>query len=479
MQKRDFDADEFELSVADGLSYQYTGDFITLPTDKVTFKEKDDVLSGADLSAAVKKAVTTDKTTGMQTVTVTLDANILPNFNLTNQDKTQITTKANVEITKRDLNADSTSITLKYGRVPQGTSVDQFAQYNLVFKDKSGTELKLTNNSDYTLINKDQDNQTLTSTQSFNKIGTYIVTISANEQSNPTCKNGQTLDVRVASNVIATASITNTYAPYYTGTELKPTKEELGKLVISNVNGTVANETLKDDEWEITGYSNNVEASKYDKNGDITTYGYVEIKVKGDSSYAGQTYKVPFEIKPLTVSADSVTVPKTVTYNKGIGPASDYKVQLVVTAKDKTGKIVKGLSADDYSIKYEYEDGLQGSMSNDFVIYRYADVLMMEGEALVRMGKATEALPLFNEVRRRAGVAEYTASQLTLDEILAERWREFAWEGLRRQDQIRFGTWGKSWDFKEPSEDYKKLYPIPYWALLSNPTLQQEPGYTN
>lgn len=129
--------------------------------------------------------------------------------------------------------------------------------------------------------------------------------------------------------------------------------------------------------------------------------------------------------------------------------------------------------------KYEYEDGLQGSMSNDFVIYRYADVLMMEGEALVRMGKATEAFPLFNEVRRRAGVAEYTASQLTLDEILAERGREFAWEGLRRQDQIRFGTWGKAWDFKEPSEDYKKLFPIPYWALLSNPTLQQEPGYTN
>ena len=357
VQKRDFDADEFELSVADGLSYQYTGDFITLPTDKVTFKEKDDVLSGADLSAAVKKAVTTDKTTGMQTVTVTLDANKLPNFNLTNQDKTQITTKANVEITKRDLNADSTSITLKYGRVPQGTSVDQFAQYNLVFKDKSGTELKLTNNSDYTLSIKDPDNQTVTSTQSFNKIGTYIVTISANEQSNPTCKNGQTLEVRVASNVIATASFTNTYAPYYTGTELKPTKDELGKLVISNVNGTLAPETLKDDEWEITGYSNNVEASKYDKNGDITTYGYVEIKVKGDSSYAGQTYKVPFEIKPLIVSADSVTVPKTVTYNKGYSAASDYNVQLIVTAKDATGKIVKGLSADDYSVKYEYKLG--------------------------------------------------------------------------------------------------------------------------
>lgn len=106
MQKRDFDANEFELSVADGLSYQYTGDIITLPTDKVTFKEKDDVLSGADLSAAVKKAVTTDKATGMKTVEVTLDADKLPNFNLTDSDKTQITTKANVEITKRDLSAD-------------------------------------------------------------------------------------------------------------------------------------------------------------------------------------------------------------------------------------------------------------------------------------------------------------------------------------------------------------------------------------
>ena len=51
-------------------------------------------------------------------------------------------------------------------------------------------------------------------------------------------------------------------------------------------------------------------------------------------------------------------------------------------------------------------------------------------------GKATEALPLFNEVRRRAGVAEYTASQLTLDEILAERGREFAWEGLRSKTRF-------------------------------------------
>lgn len=41
--------------------------------------------------------------------------------------------------------------------------------------------------------------------------------------------------------------------------------------------------------------------------------------------------------------------------------------------------------------KYEYEDGLQGAMSNDYVIYRYADVLTMEGEPLVHIGKTVQS----------------------------------------------------------------------------------------
>ena len=362
VQRRPFNISEFELSVADGLSYQYTGDKISVPTDKVTLKEGAD-LSGADLSAAVKEAVTTDKTTGMQTVTVTLNSDKLPNFTLQAADKTQTTTKANVEITKRDLNAGSTSVTLKYGRVPKGTPVSVFTTDNLVFTDKtSGTALTLTNGSDYTISIKDPDNQTVMSNGAFDKVGPYEVTISAKETANPTCKNGQIINVRVASNVIGNAHFTTAYAPYYTGTALTPSKAELGKLVIENVNAATSAETLKDDEWEITGYSNNINASTY-KNGVAQTFGYIEIKVKGDSSYAGQTYKVPFEIKPLIVSVDSVTVPKTVTYNKGNGAASDYKVQLVVTAKDESGKIVKTLNAEDYTVKYEYKEGTDSDTS--------------------------------------------------------------------------------------------------------------------
>ena len=46
------------------------------------------------------------------------------------------------------------------------------------------------------------------------------------------------------------------------------------------------------------------------------------------------------------------------------------------------------------SAKYEYANGLQGEcMDNDYVVYRYADVLMMKGEALVRQGHADLAVP--------------------------------------------------------------------------------------
>ena len=127
--------------------------------------------------------------------------------------------------------------------------------------------------------------------------------------------------------------------------------------------------------------------------------------------------------------------------------------------------------------KYEYENGLMNGMSNDFVFYRYADVLLMKGEALVRMGNVAEAVPYFNQVRQRAGVTLYTEQDITLNEILDERSRELAWEGFRRQDLIRFNKWNEAWFEKEAKESYTKLFPIPYWAMDTNNKLKQNPGY--
>jgi hypothetical protein len=116
-----------------------------------------------------------------------------------------------------------------------------------------------------------------------------------------------------------------------------------------------------------------------------------------------------------------------------------------------------------------------GSSSNDFPVFRYADVLLMKAEALARGGNAAGALPLVNQVRARAGVAAMTS--VTLDDIYDERGRELCWEGHRRQDMIRFDKFTLAHDFKPASDAKYKLFPIPAPALSTNIKLKQNPGF--
>ena len=124
-------------------------------------------------------------------------------------------------------------------------------------------------------------------------------------------------------------------------------------------------------------------------------------------------------------------------------------------------------------VKFEIEPGIEHHANSDFPIYLYADILLMKAEALMRLngGAATdEALALVNQVHTRAGLSPYKASELTLPELLDERGRELAWEGHRRQDQIRFGTFTSgSWEFKSPSSPNRNIFPIPQWVLDANP----------
>lgn len=135
--------------------------------------------------------------------------------------------------------------------------------------------------------------------------------------------------------------------------------------------------------------------------------------------------------------------------------------------------------------KYDFTGARNNSMSNDYVIYRYADILLMKAEALMRQngGAATqEAVTLVNDVRERAFANpadhQYTTSSLTLDTLLDERGWELVGEGWRRNDLIRFGEFTSgSWTFKSPSEEYRQLFPIPQQQRNSNPNLTQNPGY--
>ena len=126
--------------------------------------------------------------------------------------------------------------------------------------------------------------------------------------------------------------------------------------------------------------------------------------------------------------------------------------------------------------KFEYEIGGQPNMSNDFPIYRYTDVLMMKAEALWRMNPGdADALGLINEVRARAGVSDFT--ELTADNLLAERGREFFVECHRRSDLIRFGVFTSDWWEKSSPGEYVELFPIPRAQIDANPNLNQNPGY--
>ena len=142
--------------------------------------------------------------------------------------------------------------------------------------------------------------------------------------------------------------------------------------------------------------------------------------------------------------------------------------------------------------KYEFDKSTtqQYSFNNDLVIWRYADALLLKAEAEYRMGNKAEALTIVNEVRAR--VAATPRTELTLNDILDERILELAWEGVRRQDQIRFCTFteptadrfkgvthnASAGDYNDDTQGYTMVYPIPYAVLNLNKKLGQNPGYT-
>lgn len=124
--------------------------------------------------------------------------------------------------------------------------------------------------------------------------------------------------------------------------------------------------------------------------------------------------------------------------------------------------------------KYEYELGTVNTLNNDFVVFRYAEILLNKAEAQWRLGNQN-GLGLVNMIRDRADAAPFAA--LDADNLLAERGRELAFEGVRRTDLIRFGRYGDAWEFKPASDATKQIFPIPQERLNSNPNLVQNPGY--
>lgn len=157
--------------------------------------------------------------------------------------------------------------------------------------------------------------------------------------------------------------------------------------------------------------------------------------------------------------------------------------------------------------KFEIPAGYKG-LENDFPFFRYAQVLMMKAECLLRTGQADAAAVIVTEVRERAfksnpekatvtgsqllGTSKYNygfvknyqivdlgdTSPIEFGGFYDELGYEFVAETYRRRDMIRFGIFTKkSWLSHKPSGDYKIVLPLPQIAIDANPNLKQNSNY--
>jgi hypothetical protein len=125
-------------------------------------------------------------------------------------------------------------------------------------------------------------------------------------------------------------------------------------------------------------------------------------------------------------------------------------------------------------------------------LIRYADVLLMQAEALNELGRPAEALPLINQVRQRPSVnltpLTGTFTQVTMRQKLRhERITELAGEGMRWSDLVRYQSFknaddlselrARDADFNNFISPRNELLPIPQTEIDIDKNLRQNPGY--
>ncbi len=145
--------------------------------------------------------------------------------------------------------------------------------------------------------------------------------------------------------------------------------------------------------------------------------------------------------------------------------------------------------------KMRATDGTQ-----NFYIFRLADIILIKAEALAHSGDLAGAMTLVNQIRTRvnlANIAPATSQDDAINKILNERFLELAFEGQRWFDLKREGKSieilsQQTYPVYNPVTQSNVVTPMPYIGNLStndlvwpvpqsvidnNPNLTQNPGY--
>lgn len=190
-----------------------------------------------------------------------------------------------------------------------------------------------------------------------------------------------------------------------------------------------------------------------------------------------------------TYKGDLVTFSKSISL--ATGSYKDEAGNVIVRTPDadlNCGATLTGWTQGYRSIKFfpdinDY-NVYSRNQDNDVPIFRYADIILMKCEAIVRGGTATlgdTPQSLFNQIRTYVHAPELNHDP-DLQEILDERGREFLDEHWRRNDLIRFGDFERDWGFKydynpDAANPQYRLLPLARDVLNANTNWKQNPGY--
>ena len=166
----------------------------------------------------------------------------------------------------------------------------------------------------------------------------------------------------------------------------------------------------------------------------------------------------------------------TGTKGHGVLKESFYNLYAATDARKDLYVGILG-SGEAYNNKITPPTTVIDDAGNDWVILRYADVLLMLAEIENEQNNQAQAVLYVNEIRNRANLIDYNGDitkTAVFDEIDKQRRLELVWEGHRWFDLLRQE---RAQDVLNITDKNKLLMPIPATQIAASPALKQNLGY--
>ena len=244
---------------------------------------------------------------------------------------------------------------------------------------------------------------------------------------------------------------------------------------------------------ESTDYSNSLAASnKVIASGLYSLVSYKNVFDVTTENNAEHIFSVQFDLPPNVGNiVVRMHLPASLNGTGSFVAEKSFEDSFISTDTRKALTLGRVSSADANAYYSKFADPLRqtNNARNNVLILRYADVLLMQSEALNEINALDpNKLTGINAVRARAIpnsplpllLANVLTRDAFVDALVQERAWEFSAEGNRRYDLLRLGRYKQRQlaVFNRTVDDKYLLFPIPQTEIDLNPNLKpQNPGF--